>query len=248
MKWRKKPPTVADSVPDVWPSLRYASGGFVQPRRSMAEIQSSLNRTLASLSAVSGSFGPGPNAFSGSEFAMGTAVGVRSWDVDKYGRLVSPTYKTVWTPNELVAECRVDRDSVGRLYVAWGTDPIPTEPEQPEHKQSSCSCGFYAYYEGYNEYARDDRITGVIEGYGETQIGTRGFKSAKARVVALHVPTNESDGRQIGQTRFDRVRTNYGARIPIFDNYAEMAAEFPTTQPEDYPTPETDADFWTREA
>lgn len=183
----------------------------------------------------------GPTAaskFSGSEFSMGTAVGVRSWNIDKLGRLESPQYQTVWTPGEMVATCKsrpIDR-------VLLGYD----RPRPEAHQQSTCSCGFYAYYEGFNEYAQSDRVTGVIEGYGETQIGTRGFKSAKARIVALHVPDNTADIARIGKTPFQRVRENYGPHVAIFDDYTHMSAEFPTTQPEDAPTPETDPDFWTR--
>lgn len=181
-------------------------------------------------------FAPGSDSkFAGSEFTMGTAVGVRSWNVDRLGRLESPSYKTVWAPGEMTAQC-----AVGPFD--WVT--LTRRPTQ--HQQSSCSCGFYAYYEGFNEYAKPERVTGIIEGYGETQIGTRGFKSAKARIVALCVPDDSADIQRIGKTPFARVRDNYGQHVAIFSDYAQMAAEFPTTQPQDAPTPETDPDFWTR--
>lgn len=54
-----------------------------------------------------------------------------------------------------------------------------------QHQFLGCSCGFYAYYNGYNEYLDSNAIVGIIEGYGETVIGTRGFRSQKARIVAL---------------------------------------------------------------
>lgn len=184
--------------------------------------------------------------FAASEFAMGTAVGIRSWNVDRLGRLVSPSYRTLWTPTEMVAECKAN---LYTFYVgpSGASTVVNTEPSSPaDHQQASCSCGFYAYYEGFNEYAQADRITGVIEGYGETQIGTRGFKSAKARIVALHVPDDSADLARIGKTPFSRVRENYGPHVATFSDYAQMAQEFPTTQPEDAPTPETDPDFWTR--
>lgn len=174
--------------------------------------------------------------FAASEFTMGTAVGVRSWNVDRLGRLKSPSYETIWTPGEMTAQCKANPFD----FMATG------RPQSKEHQQASCTCGFYAYYEGFNEYAQAERITGVIEGYGETQIGTRGFKSAKARIVALFVPDDSADLARIGKTPFARVRENYGPHVAIFDNYAQMVAEFPTTQPEDAPTPETDPDFWTR--
>jgi len=216
----------------------YAPGGLVPPLTSkwvIDEYQRSMNRLAAAT--LFGAPTPSP-AFSGSEFAMGSAIGVRSWDVDRLGRLISPSYKTTWVPGEMLAECRIgDRIFLRNSHTVVG-----------DHKQSECACGFYAYYKGFNEYAQEDRITGVIEGYGETQIGTRGFKCAKAKIVALHIPDASALTNRIGKTPFERVRDNYGPHVAIFTDYAQMVSGFPTTQPEDYPTPDTDPDFWTRSA
>jgi hypothetical protein len=245
---------------------RFADGGLVpasgspkhpsdEVQRIMAHHQAVVNKVNMSWTSWNlGSISSGPvirPEFSGSEFSMGTAVGVRSWDVDKLGRLVSPSYHMVWPPAEVGAECRKTEAVQYRVSMTAGgsytlTSPEAETAEAEEHNQASCSCGFYAYYEGFNDYATDGRITGVIEGYGETQIGTRGFKSAKARIVALYIPAQGANERLIGETKFDRVRTNYGGKVAIFDDYAHMVAEFPTTAPEDAPTPDTDPDFWTR--
>lgn len=212
-------------------------------RRALIDQMRAVTYTYSPPSFIhsGGSFASAPTAaskFSGSEFSMGTAVGVRSWAIDKLGRLQSPQYKTTWTPGEMLATCK--GDPFQRTLLGYD------RPPEGEHQQSTCSCGFYAYYEGFNEYAQADRVTGVIEGYGETQIGTRGFKSAKARIVALHVPDDTADISRIGKTPFQRVRDNYGQHVAIFDDYMQMSSEFPTTQPEAEPTPETDPDFWTR--
>jgi hypothetical protein len=46
-----------------------------------------------------------------------------------------------------------------------------------------CECGFWAYDE--HTFKPHGDITGIIEGYGKTTIGTRGFRCEKARIVAL---------------------------------------------------------------
>lgn len=84
--------------------------------------------------------------------------------------------------------------------IAWQIDTFPEYGLRPrcgeptcyagkhtvasEHSfDSSCSCGFWAY----NDYAFAEHgtVTGIIEGYGKTSIGTRGFRCEKARIVAL---------------------------------------------------------------
>lgn len=225
-----------------------AGGAIPTPDPQLAEYNKALiEQTMRRLSqrTFNVSFTPtvwgGPSRdskFAESEFTMGTAVGVRSWNVDRLGRLESPSYKTVWSPGEMTASCKANPFD----FAAFSQHRVTKE----EHQQASCSCGFYAYYEGFNDYAEPTRITGVIEGYGETQIGTRGFKSAKARIVALYVPDDSADLKRIGKTPFSMVRDNYGKHLPIFDDYSQMSAEFPTTRPEDAPSPDTDPDFWTR--
>lgn len=242
-----------------------------------------------------------PESFTGLPFVAGDVRGIRSWDVDRYGRLISPSYKTVWTPGENVAECKKrDEDAIygfarGGLS-AYAVDPMadyrafiqrataqaasvtatprrrsifappaisaaveqssivkaaiesaPPVPEKPSHTQDACECGFYAYSNGYNDYADDGRLTGVIQGYGETQIGTRGFKCAKARIIALYIPEPDAQIETCivaPQSRtFDRVAVNYPDAV-VFTNYAEMVEMFPVHDA--VPTPDTDPDFWTR--
>lgn len=64
----------------------------------------------------------------------------------------------------------------------WEDTHTPGDP--------ACGCGFWAYYgEGLDSpYAGQNRIAGVIEGYGRTTLGTKGFRCEKAKIVALMVP------------------------------------------------------------
>ena len=203
--------------------------------------------------------------FTGIPFVAGDVRGVRTWEVDPLGRLISPSYKTVWTPGENVAACKKDQGGTWMTFnsfafarpftVGYGddvkiqkADPDPTTTKgQPKHTQAKCSCGFYAYSNGRNDY-HEYGVTGVIQGFGETQLGTRGFKCAKATILALHVPAGKAKKPKAEYVstkseHYTRLRANY-PEVAFFDDYAQMLAEFPVY--EDVPTPDSDADFWTR--
>jgi hypothetical protein len=57
--------------------------------------------------------------------------------------------------------------------------------ETAGHDFADCTCGFYAYLNGVNDYIGTGRVIGVVEGYGETLIGRRGFRSKKGKILAL---------------------------------------------------------------
>lgn len=161
-------------------------------------------------------------------FAAGVVRGVRSFSVDELGRLTGIHYEQVWMPTENQAECRrADQYNTGRQIEDYGKH-LP-----------GCECGFYAYYDGSNDYrAGETTITAVIEGYGSTVIGSRGFRCAKARIVALHIPDSVK--------RSGVVARNYPS-IPQFDSFLHMIQEFPPIGDGKTPGPEAD-DFWTRPA
>lgn len=162
-------------------------------------------------------------------FAAGVVRGVRSFSVDDLGRLTGIHYKQVWMPGENLAECRREHD-FGR--------PPKTVTDFGAHLPD-CNCGFYGYYDGSNDYrSSGSTITAVIEGYGSTVIGSRGFRCSKARIVALHIP---DDVKRSGV-----VARNY-AEIPLFDSFLRMVQAFPAIGDEKTVKPDDD-DFWTREA
>lgn len=144
--------------------------------------------------------------FDGRQLAIGVARGVRSFDVDEFGRLKGVQFADVWRPGENIARCgltvvedgwELDAEfshGYGRpVYVNKKTGertPVPPmRPAKPEsHSLTDCRHGFYAYFDGSNDYRSDARISAVVEGYGEVLIGSRGFRAGKARIVALCIP------------------------------------------------------------
>lgn len=116
-------------------------------------------------------------------------------------------------------------------------------PEKPKHSLAGldCHCGFYAYFDGRNDYKDPDRIAAIIEGFGVCTVGTRGFRASKARLVAIVVP-----GKKFPEAKFSRVVHNY-PDVPLYTSRRKAIEAHPLTPPE-VPTPETCDDFWTRSA
>lgn len=232
--------------------------------------------------------------FSDRQFHVGSLVGLRAFSVDSLGRLVGPTQGGIFTPGVNEAVCKTDPYTTAlaaqlvtleaRMY---GLSQIeagrrgrkrrqgelssaavaPVEAVKPKHTLAGlgCKCGYYAYFDGMNDYMHTGRIAAVVEGFGVYTIGTRGFRTSKARLVALIKPP-------MGQSAYDYgfaaltfggnrapatkdsmtpllwsyVQRNY-PDVPVFETQDEALSENPLYQPET-PTPETADDFWTRSA
>lgn len=222
------------------------------------------------------------NEFGGIGLALGVVTGVRSFRVDKLGRLTGIHYKQVWTPGENEAECRKEEvnnwggisarmlnqylisntfsyetaapttrtvPSIpaqigrrGKKNITTVQVPVvsrPVEPTQPVHDMTRCACGFYAYYDGSDDYNEDGFVSGVVEGFGETLIGTRGFRAMKSRIVALRI------SKKVPEQLAKLIARNY-ADIPQFTSFKQMVAAFPPDAGGMEVTPESDPDFWKR--
>lgn len=180
------------------------------------------------------------------DFVAGVVTGTRSFGVDKLGRLLGVTYPSIWVPGENEAKClRLERDGMIDSYsyiVSGGTAGRTRvrESDLPAHSLTGCAHGFYGYYEGSNDFYEPGRVMGVVEAYGETIVGTRGFRASKARIVALHIPEDVAVGKR------HLIVRNYPG-VPIFDSFDAMISEFPPDDAGNGVGPATDPDFWTRQ-
>jgi hypothetical protein len=166
--------------------------------------------------------------FAGLDFGVGVVRGARSFAVNDDGFLTGIVYKQVWSTGENQAVCR----RVPLYETVWSknADGFNVPHLHPDTRyqtfpdtMTSCKHGFYAYYDGSNNFrTTGDFCAGVIEGYGETLIGTRGFRCMKARIVALQPETSN---------QLEAAFNNY-PDIPLFDTFAGMLAEFPPDIPE----------------
>ena len=88
----------------------------------------------------------------------------------------------------------------------------------------ACQCGFWAYDEaGFKAHGT---VVGVIEGYGKTTVGTKGFRCEKARIVALSCENGE--GVRHSQSVLMRLMTLY-PEVALFDNLAALIDAHPET-------------------
>jgi hypothetical protein len=166
--------------------------------------------------------------FAGLDFGVGVVRGARSFRVTTDGELTGIVYHQVWAPGENLAICR----RTPLFETVWTVNAdgfnIPTVVPDTRYQSlpdtmTSCKHGFYAYYDGSNNFRQTGNFcAGVIEGYGEVVIGTRGFRAMKARIVALQPDT---------PTQLEACFNNY-PDIPLFDSFDSMLAEFPPDVPE----------------
>lgn len=220
-----------------------ANGGFYSRAQEEALRRALLGGiTGATVPQISKPSVRPPGEFDGRnrEFAAGVVTGTRSFDVDRLGRLVGVSFATVWRPGENLAACMEKPDPLAYMYATDRAREL-RESSKPAHSLAECGHGFYGYYEGSNDYYEPGRVMGVVEAYGETVIGTRGFRASKARIVALHLPPEMSKPARA------LVARNY-AGIPTFDSFDAMVAEFPPDDAGHGINPSTDPDFWTRKA
>ena len=200
-----------------------------------------LNGGYSSMQALRPAKQPTAGDFEGKQFALGVATGTRSFDVDKLGRLRGVAYSAVWRPGENQAECMERHYEMAMFGVSTAPAFSLRKSDKPEHSIAECNHGFYGYYEGSNDYYEAGRIMGVIEAYGEAVIGTRGFRASKARIVALHIPDDVSAPLR------KLIARNY-PDVPRFDTFDAMVTMFKPDDGGQGLNPDSDPDFWTREA
>lgn len=124
----------------------------------------------------------------GPALVLGSVRGRRSFGLAPDGRLTGLYYRQPWGPGENVASCHHDGGVVAELPGGGiAVQGAATRPIGTAHGLAGCTCGFYAYYRA-DPYARSQRVSGVIEGYGRVVLGTKGFRAERARILALLLP------------------------------------------------------------
>lgn len=215
--------------------LRASTASYVSSMSAAASLTASLATPHSSIS----------EEFGGRGFAAGSVKGARSWNIDKLGRLIGVTYPQVWVPGENHAACRKTDPFSIRYTVNPSTMKIERDSSEdrptPDHGMDTCGHGFYGYYEGSNDYGSEARVSGVVEAYGETVIGTRGFRAMKARILAL------TFGDDVTEAQRKLVARNYPDAV-IYETFDAMVAAVPPDAGGQEYGPDADPEFWVREA
>lgn len=184
-----------------------------------------------------------PAFFGGSARTERPVVGMRNWRIDTMFRLTGVIYKdSIWVPGENRALCRAEPRALTNGYYAFtAVSPTQSPKREPDHTMDECPHGFYAYYDGSRDYHERGDVTGIIQGYGEAVIGTKGFRCMKARILAFKF------SKSIPAMVQNRITALY-PDVAVFRSLDQMLAEYPTTADGHEYQPETDADFWTKGA
>lgn len=139
--------------------------------------------------------GGGMPGFAGSgtkdfEFAAGSVIGYRWWQLDAPNLRLDPlTADRHWNPRPLIgAAGAMWMPGVNHAVCKYVDEHKP--PVEVDAAGRGCGCGFWAYWQPQeHDLGRNSLpVLGVIEGTGRTLIGPRGFRSQKARIIALHLP------------------------------------------------------------
>jgi hypothetical protein len=141
----------------------------------------------------------GVNGFEGAgelSFATGSVTGIRAWSLNLRGLQVAKLpFTDVSAAHSQWRERALLRGSFGWSWPGasveatckWSPLSLETgELSRTEHRvpEAACACGFWAYWDR-GAVPANTTVTGVIEGFGKTLIGTRGFRSQRARLLGL---------------------------------------------------------------
>lgn len=171
-------------------------------------------------------------------FVPAAFTGVRAWLVKDDGQLRSANFNHVWTDGVNTAVCLPRPTYQGCRDIHPGEPahvPACTFTHEPLTNEK-CGCGFWAYTIPEHYFAdgpdgwkgtttiipADPWTVGLVRGYGQMRIGPKGFRSTKAVIAALLIPT-EAD-----QERVEALRDRY-PQVPTFTSLSQMLALMPLT-------------------
>jgi len=212
--------------------------------------------------------------FGGLGFAPGVIRGVRSFDVDKFGRLTGIHYKQVWKPGENEAECRKNEDSSAWMLNLNAISYYSSTPSAVAATNDRKSRGFFG-----GRVPQSDTVSQVQEAiattpahdYSTCRCGFYGYFDGSddyhdnARVTAVVEAYGEvvigtrgframkarivalriKDGEDGITSHVARKVTNNYKGVAIFDSFESMVSAFPPDTALE-PSPDTDPNFWDR--
>lgn len=123
---------------------------------------------------------------------IGSLFGYRRFKVDSWNRIRPwADIPYIWTPGENVAKC-LKTAMYSTYSLSFSSSSVPrSAPHRAPHHE--CDCGFYARFV-YDDDVIEETwnlptgVLGVIEAYGRAEVGTKGFRAEKAKIVALWLP------------------------------------------------------------
>ena len=153
----------------------------------------------------------------GGEEVHGMIRGLRSFFPRSPHHLIG-WWGYVWTPGENIGQCLLPKVP-GRIAPRFNEPHDVVDPQ--------FTCGFYSYrLEGIPPYHQDQgTMWAVIEGWGNTLVGAKGFRCEIAEIVALApnggVPIQ---GRLLFKSMAQDISRYYN--VPLLPDLENLLAEF----------------------
>ena len=156
--------------------------------------------------------------------ALGSLTGIRYWSMsapfrDDTGQPMVQLRgaRGRWLPGENTAVC-LSAGGFGQHQ----EEQVPTR---------GCGCGFWAYWApdpyGGTSYVTDPSVTGMIRGWGRYRAGTKGFRCAKAKLLAVCVqPGFRSEQWRVAAE--EALAATY--QVPVYSSIETMLKAFPPSR------------------
>lgn len=228
----------------VKPQPGYHPGGLVTGGRAAGK--SNITRSMMQQLGMGAPGGWATDSFSRygpaqpePDLVIGDVTGYRWWTLPSPDLGISPAFadehwpfaplhgmRAPWSPgiNRAICLSEYARHDLS-------TEPIPAE---------NCGCGFWAYWSpGYHDVGTSPQqlpVVGVISGTGRTLIGERGFRCAKAEIIAVYLPfviqaaPPPGDPWKRAGFRGDVMYYGYAPEMPKYPDPAEMKAAADTAE------------------
>lgn len=153
-----------------------------------------------------------------------SAKKIRKWEEDRYAIRLYREGAPKIDPRSILMPCGKD------LTCAAGYHSVPSG----HSFDPRCECGFWAYFE--DGFSAHGDVVGVVESYGKTTIGTKGFRAERARIVAFQT-------KSLSLTKTTRLAELY-PDAAHYDTLAALVRAFPSLMNKEWGP--MDKDFWTK--
>jgi hypothetical protein len=195
------------------PGMFRAGSGQDLPVVSVTRLPPELEQQQARRTVPALRGEPGYSEAGEAALAAGSVRGYRWWGLTPGGTLLG--MHAPWEPGENTARCLI------RDFESAAVHPDSGVPAK------GCHCGFYAWWTVQPRYATGSLlpVLGVIEGYGRVRTGTKGFRCAKARILALAPLTALEYGRV--RPDVEAMARRYLRSRVVYGDAEAMLAEFP---------------------
>lgn len=177
------------------------------------------------------------------EFRLGSVIGYRSFVIPHktYESSISlePALQSIFFPYTWQPGLN---ESFHAGRVVSGT-ALADESKCVGYISNDCQCGFYAFFDLSAEgalYHSPYYVEGVVQGYGKTLMGSKGFRSQFMRVLALCPPITigaaDVPYQRGSNSQHDKVVDMLPSiaeryNVPLFDTREAMLSEYPISDP-----------------